>query len=427
MRQEILRAWGFSTDPFSHRAAETNSRLERAFVAPRYFEEIIGDPQHPLPAFVFGARGEGKSTLRKMVASRLRRSERPPLVVEATDFSGWQVEKLDSMTLGDHVSRILEASAVALINALESSSHPVPPVSPRDRTLLADFVLCWLPATAHGDLDARLDALLERLAPNERRLGRYGSRSYRRIVRYLRVKRFELEQAKLQDQKVSWLLAALMLITPSNPNARNLAGTTPQRVFELFIELVLRLGFSSVYVLVDNVDEVEIVSNQPELIAKLVRPLVTSVRFLESEGLGIKIFLPSEARDKLVPGVRTDRLHVYRIEWNEARLTAFLRARVRAFSDDRYESLEHVFEDYAALEPRLLRASARTPRNMLRALDEIVREHCERDDPPPKIDRFAVDAGLRMFQERRLLDDDGALYRARLEAWDAEREKDGEP
>lgn len=33
MRQEILRAWGFSADPFSHRAAETDGRLERAFVA----------------------------------------------------------------------------------------------------------------------------------------------------------------------------------------------------------------------------------------------------------------------------------------------------------------------------------------------------------------------------------------------------------
>lgn len=32
-------------------------------------------------------------------------------------------------------------------------------------------------------------------------------------------------------------------------------------------------------------------------------------------------------------------------------------------------------------------------------------------------------AGLRMFHERRLLDDDGALYRARLDAWDAEHEK----
>ena len=423
MRQEILRAWGFSADPFSHRAAETDGRLEQAFVAPRYFEEIIGDPHHPLPTFVFGARGEGKSTLRTMVASRLRRSERPPLVVEATDFSGWSVEKLDALTLGDHVWRILEASVTALVSALESAALPLPSVSAGDRALFEDFVLRWLPPVDHGGGEARIDALLERLSPNERRIKRYGGKGYRRIASYLRAKRFEFEQAKLQDDKVSWLLAALMLIAPSTPNARSFAGATPQRVLEIFIELVLRLGFSSVYVLVDNVDEVDIVSNQPDLIAKLVRPLVTSVRFLESRWLGIKIFLPSEAHDRLRSSIRSDRFHVYRIEWNEARLKAFLRARVRAFSDERHESLEHVFEDYSSLEPRLLRASARIPRNMLRALDEIVREHCERDDPPPKIDRFCVDAGLRMFHERRLLDDDGALYRARLEAWDAEHEK----
>jgi hypothetical protein len=426
MRSEILRTWGFSADPFSDRAAENDERLERAFVAPRYFDDIVGNPQRPQPAFVFGWRGEGKSTLCRMVAHRLRHLDHPPLVVEATDFSGWPVEKLDSLTLGDHVWRILEASVSALVDALGSSSRPLPSVSAGDRVLLEDFVLRWLPAVDHSDREARLDTLLERLSPEERRIKRYGGRGYRRVASYLRGKRFEFEQAKLQGEELSWLLAALMLIAPSSPSASSFAGATPQRVFDLFIGLVLRLGFPSLFVLVDNVDEVDVVSNQPDLIAQLIRPLVTSVRFLESKGLGIKIFLPAEARDRLM-GIRTDRIQPYKIEWTDARLEAFLRARVRAFSDERHERLEHIFEDYAALEPRLLRASARAPRNMLRVLDEIVREHCERDDPPPRIDRFCVDAGLRSFSERRALEDDGALYRARLEAWDAEHENSDDP
>lgn len=426
MRPQIISAWGFSADPFSDRAAETDERLEQAFVAPRYFDEIIGDPQRPQPSFVFGWRGEGKSTLCTMVAHRLRHMENPPLVVEATDFSGWPADKLDSLTLGDHVWRILEACVSALVSALESNSHPPPPTTSSDRVLLEDFVLRWLPAVDHGGREARLDALLDRLSPNERRIKRYGGKGYRRIASYLRGKRFEFEQAKLQGEEVRWLLAALMLIAPSTPNARSFVGATPQRVFDLFIGLVLRLGFPSLFVLVDNVDEIDVVSNQPDLIARLIRPLVTSVRFLESKQLGIKIFLPAEARDKLI-GIRTDRIQPYHIEWSDARLKTFLKARIRAFSDGRHESLEHVFEDYASLEPRLLRASARTPRNMLRVLDEIVREHCERDDPLPRIDRFCVDAGLRMFSERRSIEDDSALYRARLEAWDREQAKGSEP
>jgi molybdopterin-guanine dinucleotide biosynthesis protein len=426
MRPEIVSAWGFSADPFSDRAAEMDDRMARAFVPPRYFDEIIGDPKRPRPTFVFGWRGEGKSTLCKMVAQRLRRMDVPPLVVEATDFSGWPVDKLDSLTLDDHVWRILEACVAALVEALASSHHSAPSVTSSDRVLLEGFVLRWLPVVDHGGREARLGALLDRLAPNERRIHRYGGKGYRRIASYLRGKRFEFEQAKVQGKEVSWLLIALMLIAPSTPDSRSFAGATPQSIFDLFVGLVLRLGFPSVFVLVDNVDEIDVVNNQPDLIARLVRPLVTSVRFLESKGLGIKLFLPEEAHAKLI-GIRTDRIQPYRIEWTDERLKTFLKARIRAYSDGRHESLDHVFEDYASLEPRLLRASGRAPRNMLRVLDEIVREHCERESPPPKIDRICIETGLRVFFEHRMIEDDRDLYQARLDAWDREHRSEEEP
>lgn len=426
MRPDIVRAWGFTADPFSDRAAETDDRMARAFVAPRYFDEIVGDPQRPRPTFVFGWRGEGKSTLCTMVAQRLRGMDHPPLVVEATDFSGWPVDKLDSLTLDDHIWRILEACVTALVEALESSSRPAPSIGASDRALLESFVLRWLPAVDHGDREARLGALLDRLAPDERRIHRYGGKGYRRIASYLRGKRLEFERAKIQSKEVSSLLVALMLVAPSTPDARSFAGATPQSIFDLFVGLVRRLGFPSLFVLVDNVDEVDVVNNQPDLIARLVRPLVTSVRFLESKGLGIKLFLPEEAHAKLI-GIRSDRIQPYRIEWNDQRLGTFLEARIRAYSDGRHERLDHVFEDYASLEPRLLRAAGRAPRNMLRVLDEIVREHCERESPPPRIDRVCVDAGLRVFTEHRMIEDDRDRYQARLDAWDREHRVEGEP
>jgi hypothetical protein len=425
-RRDIMRAWGFSADPFSLFVAETEDRLERSFVVPHYFDEVVSDPERPQPTFVFGWRGEGKSTLCKMVAQRLRRLDRPPLVVEATDFSGWPVAKLDSLTLDDHIWRILQACVSALVEALEANDHPAELVTSSDRALLEDFVLRWLPTVDHGSREARLGTLLDRVAPNERRIHRYGGKGYRRISSYLRAKRLEFEQAKIQNKDVGRLLAALMLVAPTTPDAGSFAGATSQGVFDLFVRLVRRLGFPSLYVLVDKVDEIDAVTNRPDRVAKLVAPLARSARFLESEGVGIKLFLPEEARGDLV-GIRFDRIRTRRIQWDDERLKTFLRSRIHAYSDGRSEGLEHVFEDYPAFEPLLLRASAQAPRNMLRILDHIVSEHSERESPPPRIDRNCASTGLRIFSEHRMLEADAKHYQDRLYAWDREHEPGNEP
>lgn len=424
-RRDIITAWGFSADPFALFVAESEDRLDRSFLAPHYFDEVVSDPSRPQPTFVFGSRGEGKSTLCKMAAQRLRQLDRPPLVVEATDFSGWPVDQLESLTLDDHVWRILRACVAALVDELEANGPPVPVVSASDRALIEDFVLRWLPAIDHHSREARLGALLDRLAPDQRKLHRYGGQGVRRLMSYLRGKRLELEQAKTSGRDVSRILAVLMLVAPTTPNAGSFAGATSQSIFDAFLQLVRRLGFPSLYVLVDKIDEIDAVTNRPDRVAMLIAPLAKSARFLESNGLGIKLFLPEEARDDLV-GIRFDRIRTRRIQWDDEKLKSFLRVRARAYSDGRHEGVDHVFEDFPSFEPLLLRASAHAPRNMLRILDHVVSEHCERDAPPLRIDPECARSGLRMFTEHRMLEADAKLYQARLDAWDREhRPKDG--
>lgn len=414
-----MTAWGFSADPFSLFVAETEDRLERSFVAPHYFDEVVSDPERPQPTFVFGSRGEGKSTLCKMVAQRLRALPRPPLVVEATDFSGWPVEKLDVLTLDDHIWRILQACVATLVEALEGGPPPATPIAASDRALLEDFVLRWLPAVDHGSREARLGALLDRLSPDDRRIRRYGGKGLRRVMSYLRGKRLEFERARTVGGEVSKMLAMLMVVAPMTPDASSFAGTTSQGVFDLFVRLVQRLGYPSLYVLFDKVDEIDAVTNRPDRVAKLVSPLASSAGFLESQGLGIKLFLPEEARGDLT-GIRFDRIRTRHILWDDERLKTFLRSRIRAYSDGRHDGLQHVFEDYPKFEPLLLRASAQTPRNMLRILDHIVSEHCEREAPPLRIDTSCALTGLKTFTQHRMLESDASRYQNRLDAWDRE-------
>lgn len=422
-RREIIEGWGFVADPFSSFIAESEQLLHRSFVVPNYFDEIVGDHQRPQPAFVFGSRGEGKSTLCRMVTRALRERDNPPLVVVATDFSGWPVDKLEALTLDDHVWRILGASVAALVEALEADEQRLQEVAAPDLALLAEFVLRFLPALDHHRREKRVSDLLDRV-PSDSRLQRYSGRGYRRLSGFLRRKRIEFERVQLKGDKANWLLAALMLVTTPTSSHQGFAGATVQNVFDVFLELVRRIGYPSLYVLIDKIDEIDAVAARPDRLAKLVAPLAKAARFLESEGLGLKLFLPEEVRHDL-SGIRYDRIRTRRIEWSEVRLKTFLRARVRAYTENLHESLEHVFESYSALEPRLLRASAQAPRNMLRILDHIISEHCERERPPERVADRSVKAGLKIFTENRMLESDAELYRRRLDAWD--REHQAEP
>jgi hypothetical protein len=409
-----MAAWGFSADPFAQYVAEKEERLDRSFVAPNYFEDIVGDPDRPQPAFVFGSRGEGKSTLCRMVAQRLEGHERPPLVVHVNDFSEWSIGRIDhGLTLEDHVLRILGASAVALVETLEASPRPLLGLSKRDRALLGRFVARLLPLIDEGEHERRLAMLIDH-ANEAGSLRRQAGQAMRWLWRFLRRKRFEFERGKLKDEYNSLFLALLMLVAPGTQGS-----ATIQAVFGAFAMLVRRLGFPSMYVLVDKVDEVEAVINRSDRVAKLVASLVGSVKFLESDGLGIKIFLPEEAR-RDIPGLRTDRIHTHQIQWDEQRLRAFLRKRIQAYSDGRHDGLEHVIEDYVGFEPQLLRASARAPRNLLRILHLIVGKHCEREDHSVMVTRADADAALQTFKEYRKQEGDLELYEARLNAWDLE-------
>lgn len=424
-RRDLMTAWGFAADPFTEHIAEQEERLERSFVAPNDFEKIVGDPEHPRPAFVFGSRGEGKSTMCRMVMQRLEALERPPLIVNASDFSEWSVDEIErGLALQDHVRRILRASAIALVETLEANPLPLLGLSRRERASLRRFVARLLPLVDDGSHEHRLARLIEQVN-GDGTARRSAGLAIRWVSRFLRRKRFEFEGNELKSEHVGALLGLLTLIAPASPGTRG--GATIQAIFNAFVLLVRRLGFPSMYVLVDRVDDMQTVGNRPDRVAKLVASLVGSVAFLESEGLGIKIFLPQEARRDL-PGLRTDRIRTYQIEWDERRLGHFLRQRVTAYSrGEELDGIEHVIDDYPAFEREVFRASAYAPRNLLRILDLIVSKHCNREGGGLVIGHEDVEAGVRTFRELRKQEADLELYEARVNRWDLEHGTKNDP
>jgi hypothetical protein len=65
---------------------------------------------------------------------------------------------------------------------------------------------------------------------------------------------------------------------------------------ELLYEIAKKLGFDSIYILIDKVDETELTENNAEDTFKLIRPLIRDLDTLSTRGYAFKFFLWDKVR-----------------------------------------------------------------------------------------------------------------------------------
>jgi hypothetical protein len=80
---KLLDTLGFRDNPFASYVAENEPDIERYFVRPPYFDEVVARGQARRSLVIFGARGAGKSATRltfyKECWARRLRDEVAPL------------------------------------------------------------------------------------------------------------------------------------------------------------------------------------------------------------------------------------------------------------------------------------------------------------------------------------------------------------
>lgn len=81
---KTLAAWlkehGFTGNPFALREAGREERLSEYFVEGPHYDEIKGSTDDPRTAFVFAARGCGKSAYRVMIQRSCRADDRKSFI-----------------------------------------------------------------------------------------------------------------------------------------------------------------------------------------------------------------------------------------------------------------------------------------------------------------------------------------------------------
>jgi hypothetical protein len=176
-----------------------------------------------------------------------------------------------------------------------------------------------------------------------------------------------------------------------------------------FQNVLKRLGFSGVQVLVDRVDEPHLINGSPERMKEFLWPLFDN-KFLKHPGLGFKLLLPAEVRHYLnredrgfYERSRLDKQNmVPSLEWTGESLYDIAEDRLRASAKDRKKvSLLDLFDENVSRDELTRQfARLRVPRHLFKFLYRLIVEHCGRypaDSPKWTIGRETLDSTFQLF------------------------------
>ena len=176
-----------------------------------------------------------------------------------------------------------------------------------------------------------------------------------------------------------------------------------------FQNLLTRIGFDGVVVLMDRVDEPHMTGGKAELMRRFVWPLLDN-KLLKHPGLGFKMMLPQELHGDVEretrefhERARLDKQNVIpAFQWTGESLYDLARSRMMACAvEGRTPEPKELFEDDVSYD-RLLAAfeSLRVPRHLFRFLYRLLVDHCNQftdASPRYRIDSRTFETALAVY------------------------------
>ncbi len=176
---------------------------------------------------------------------------------------------------------------------------------------------------------------------------------------------------------------------------------------ETLLSFVKKIGFQSIYILIDRPDETEQTGNNPEKTYRLIQPLIRDLELLGLKGYAFKFFLWDQIEPFFREDARPDRVSQYKLQWTRKRLKEALSKRLAAFSEGRITTFDSIMKDGSGIDDVICLLANGSPRNMIRLCEKIFAIQGERDAKSPQIEYASVDLASVEFSELLFIENYG--------------------
>lgn len=368
---ELLDGLGFTLDPFATTNADEEERLEDYFVAPPFFSAVYGQPDNPKSAIVFAPRGGGKTALKRKIELASADESYLCVTYNAFNIADRALKDIDSAY---HLNNLVELVLVAVITA----AH-VKGVTQLDNT---HRHLLYLLTKAHlSDID---QAELKQAIRNVKTFSDQAKDVWNAFTGPIGV-------------VINSLLENIGLGSTEIQKFEEQGGQLGGYIDRLRVlqSMAQTLGYSSIYILVDKVDE-NALTGSADHSYKFIAPILTDLQLLEIGGYAFKLFLWNLMLDDYREVARPDRVKYYSLEWNYVQIRYMLSERLKAHSNGRISSFADILAEPLPFDLDVFIAilAQGSPRNMVRIGKEILDQQSELNSGAHKVSLEAVHQGL---------------------------------
>jgi hypothetical protein len=388
---DLLQFLGFEADPFAKTNADEEDRLEKYFVAPPFFNAVYGDPKEPKSAVVFAPRGGGKTALKRKIEVASQDGNFVCVTYNTFDVGS---RRLEEVTSDFHLHNIVEVLTVAILGAAAVRESNL---TSDEKHILYLFIKQYLSGIDQTRLREDINSV-KNLSDKAKEIwnsltGPIGFALSAIFANFgidsADVSKFEAQAGKLGSYKLQ---------------------------LESLAKLAYRLGYPSVYVLIDRVDETPLTTNSADGTNAFIRPLLSDLHLLELPRFAFKFFLwDLLASSYQQSGGRPDRVKTYTLRWTYQQLADMLSQRLKAHSGGRVGSLQEICDASIGrpLDEVVAIFAQGSPRNVVRICKEILDQQSEIDAAATKISDQAIRFGFdrishtiagEMFEERVVQD-----------------------
>lgn len=378
---------GFESHPFLKTNAAEEEALQSYFVPPPYFDAIIGDSKSPNSSVVLAPRGAGKTAQRRMVEVASSKSGYLAVTYDRFEFGAGQ--KVSDISLQYHLRNVITRILISFLSYLSEWPSVVKNLSKDEKKQLAIFINTYLGGLTGDGIQELLNEL-KSLPDKFKEFWRKNVGFMESVINFL-LKAYDLEKIDLPDVK----------------QEEKRLGETYKFQLESLLTLVKKIGFKSIYILVDRPDETEKTGNDPKSTYQLIQPLMRDLELLGLSGYGFKFFLWDQIEPYFRTDARPDRVPQYKLKWNRKGLKEVLSKRLLSFSNGKISTFDSMLDEPCDIDDHLCLMANGSPRSLIRLCERILAIQGDRDSCARKITMAAIDHATVAHSEQICLENYG--------------------
>ncbi|WKK71569.1 hypothetical protein Q0F99_19960 [Rathayibacter oskolensis] len=379
----FLTRRGFSHDPFATTNAEQEDRLADYFVPPPYFESVLGNPATPKSNVIFAPRGSGKTAQRLMI-------ERTSLQMDSRflclTYDNFESATAKGATLAAHQIELCRLLTLGVLTHLEDDTIPAIFLTDHERQIIKVAGQSFLSGLSAGEFQEAMKAV--------KTLGDKAGEFWKKYGGVVAIGvALLMKKVGLDDVDISASL---------EQQASDKSSASARYFLEQLLAVAAKLGWDSVYFLIDKVDETPATTMDADAAYKLIAQLVLDLPTIELPGAAFKFFFWDRMESGLRgSGLRADRMEVVKLRWTVNELSDMLGKRLGAYSNGTVTSFNQLLSSMIDYDVQLLLAhlSHGSPRDAIRMARAIVAEHTRMGDEPDSISWRTVMRGILNFSK----------------------------